>query len=105
MTDNPTDGRPINHLPASFGSSAGTSAAELAALDEALEQVISAARTHLAAIKAAQGERDDDAVWLAYVALNNARISTTSGSTTCSARSRRGISNPSRRMTSTGPGS
>ncbi|MCZ7437927.1 hypothetical protein O7598_16075 [Micromonospora sp. WMMC241] len=43
-----------------------------AELDAALEQVIDAARTHLAAVRAAQGRIDDDAVWQAYVALNNA---------------------------------
>ncbi|WBB76779.1 hypothetical protein O7602_15105 [Micromonospora sp. WMMD1128] len=41
-------------------------------LDAALEQVIDAARAHLAAVRAAQGRIDDDAVWQAYVALNNA---------------------------------
>jgi hypothetical protein len=43
-----------------------------AELDAALEQVISAAREHLAAVKAAEGRVDDDGVWRAYVALNNA---------------------------------
>jgi hypothetical protein len=43
-----------------------------AELDAALEQVISAARDHLAAVKAAEGRVDDDGVWRAYVALNNA---------------------------------
>ena len=43
-----------------------------AELDAALERVVAAARAHLAAVKAADGERDDDAVWHAYVALNNA---------------------------------
>ncbi|MEV0002774.1 hypothetical protein AB0H28_10850 [Micromonospora sp. NPDC050980] len=43
-----------------------------AELDAALEQVIDAARAHLAAVRAAQGRIDDDAVWQAYVALNNA---------------------------------
>lgn len=40
-------------------------------LDEALEQVITAAREHLAAVKAAGGEIDDERVWRSYVALNN----------------------------------
>jgi hypothetical protein len=43
-----------------------------AALDAALEAVVGAARDHLAAVKAAQGHVDDDDVWQAYVALNNA---------------------------------
>ncbi|GAA2705384.1 hypothetical protein ACFY2R_19395 [Micromonospora olivasterospora] len=41
-------------------------------LDAALERVIDAARRHLAAVRAAEGRIDDDAVWQAYVALNNA---------------------------------
>ena len=41
-------------------------------LDAALERVIDAARAHLAAVRAAQGRIDDDDVWRAYVALNNA---------------------------------
>ncbi|HEY0697751.1 MAG TPA: hypothetical protein VGD43_08070 [Micromonospora sp.] len=41
-------------------------------LDAALERVIEAARAHLAAVKAAEGKIDDDAVWQSYVALNNA---------------------------------
>lgn len=41
-------------------------------LDAALETVITAARQHLQAVKAAEGRPDDDAVWAAYVALNNA---------------------------------
>jgi hypothetical protein len=41
-------------------------------LDAALERVIDAARAHLAAVRAAQGRIDDDGVWQAYVALNNA---------------------------------
>ncbi|MGC5020057.1 hypothetical protein [Micromonospora sp. DT47] len=40
-------------------------------LDAALERVIDAARAHLAAVRAAEGRIDDDAVWQAYVALNN----------------------------------
>ena len=43
-----------------------------AELDAAVEQVITAVRTHLAAVKAADGRADDDEVWRAYVALNNA---------------------------------
>lgn len=43
-----------------------------AALDDALEQVVTAARLHLAAIKAAEGASDDEDVWRSYVALNNA---------------------------------
>jgi hypothetical protein len=43
-----------------------------AELDTALERVISAARVHLAAVKAAAGRTDDDQVWRAYVELNNA---------------------------------
>ncbi|MDG4770859.1 hypothetical protein [Solwaraspora sp. WMMD792] len=41
-------------------------------LDAALEQVFQAARAHLATVKAADGRIDDDAVWQAYVTLNNA---------------------------------
>lgn len=41
-------------------------------LDAALERVFTAARDHLAAVKAADGRVDDDSVWQAYVALNNA---------------------------------
>jgi hypothetical protein len=43
-----------------------------AELDAALDRVVAAARAHLEAVKAADRERDDDAVWRAYVALNNA---------------------------------
>lgn len=43
-----------------------------AELDAALEAVIGAARDHLAAVKAADGRVDDNDVWRAYVALNNA---------------------------------
>lgn len=43
-----------------------------AELDAALERVFESARAHLAAVKAAQGRIDDDGVWQAYVALNNA---------------------------------
>jgi hypothetical protein len=45
---------------------------EHAHLDEALENVIIAARAHLAAVKTADGRVDDDGVWKAYVDLNNA---------------------------------
>lgn len=45
---------------------------QYAQLDAALEKVVAAARAHLAAVKAAQGRIDDDDVWRAYVALNNA---------------------------------
>ena len=41
-------------------------------LDAALDRVVDAARAHLTAVKAAQGRIDDDDVWQAYVALNNA---------------------------------
>jgi hypothetical protein len=41
-------------------------------LDAALERVVTAAREHLSAVKAADGVPDDDAVWHAYVGLNNA---------------------------------
>jgi len=41
-------------------------------LDDALEQVIAAARAHLAAVKTAAGTVDDEQVWRSYVALNNA---------------------------------
>jgi hypothetical protein len=43
-----------------------------AAIDDALEQVITAAREHLSAVKAADGAIDDENVWRSYVALNNA---------------------------------
>jgi hypothetical protein len=43
-----------------------------AELDAALDRVVEAARAHLAAVKAAAGRIDDDDVWQAYVALNNA---------------------------------
>src|SRR5690348_827605 len=45
---------------------------QYAQLDAALEKVVEAARSHLAAVKAAQGRVDDDEVWRAYVELNNA---------------------------------
>jgi hypothetical protein len=43
-----------------------------AALQAALERVVAAARGHLDAVRAAAGATDDEAVWLAYVELNNA---------------------------------
>jgi len=43
-------------------------------LDGALERVISAARAHLSAVRAAAGAPDDEAVWQAYVTLNNAAV-------------------------------
>ncbi len=43
-----------------------------AQLQAALDQVIEAMRAHLAAVAAADGKVDDDAVWSTYVALNNA---------------------------------
>lgn len=45
---------------------------QLTDLDDALERVVTAARAHLAAVKAADGALDDEAVWDSYVALNNA---------------------------------
>lgn len=42
-----------------------------AELDAALDKVFTAARDHLAAVKAADGRIDDDSVWQAYVVLNN----------------------------------
>ncbi|MFI5935466.1 hypothetical protein [Actinoplanes sp. NPDC051494] len=45
---------------------------QYAELDAALDRVVEAAKTHLAAVKAAQGRVDDDDVWQAYVDLNNA---------------------------------
>lgn len=41
-------------------------------LEQALDQVVTAARAHLAAVQAADGAIDDAAVWRSYVALNNA---------------------------------
>lgn len=43
-----------------------------AELDAALERMITAARDHLSAVRAADGRADDDEVWRAYVELNNA---------------------------------
>jgi hypothetical protein len=45
---------------------------QAAVLDDALEQVVTAARAHLAAVKAADGAVDDEDVWRSYVELNNA---------------------------------
>ncbi|WP_018350407.1 hypothetical protein [Longispora albida] len=45
-----------------------------AELEAALEKVVTAARVHLKAVQAADGKPDDDAVWAAYVALNNAAV-------------------------------
>lgn len=45
-----------------------------AELDTALEELVAAARGHLAAVKAADGRIDDDEVWQRYVALNNAAV-------------------------------
>ena len=44
----------------------------IADVEAALERVVAAARDHLAAVRAADGEPDDDSVWDAYVKLNNA---------------------------------
>lgn len=41
-------------------------------LTEALEVMITAARAHLEKVQAADGRLDDESVWRAYVALNNA---------------------------------
>jgi hypothetical protein len=41
-------------------------------LDAAFDRLIEAARAHLAAVRAAGGRTEDDAVWQSYVALNNA---------------------------------
>lgn len=41
-------------------------------LDDALDRVVEAARAHLAAVRAAGGRTEDDAVWQSYVELNNA---------------------------------
>jgi hypothetical protein len=46
----------------------------VAELEAALDRVATAARAHLAAIRAADGATDDDGVWSAYVALNNATV-------------------------------
>jgi hypothetical protein len=62
MMDNVANSRPE---PIASGS-------DFADLDAALDRVVAAARAHLDAVKAADGERDDDGVWNAYVSLNNA---------------------------------
>jgi hypothetical protein len=54
------------------GPRMGPGAGSAGDIDAALDRVVTAARAHLAAIRAAEGERDDDAVWDAYVTLNNA---------------------------------
>jgi hypothetical protein len=41
-------------------------------LPAALDRVVAAVRAHLDAVRAAAGAPDDEAVWLAYVELNNA---------------------------------
>jgi hypothetical protein len=41
-------------------------------VEAALERVVEAARAHLAAVVESNGAPDDEAVWRAYVALNNA---------------------------------
>jgi hypothetical protein len=43
-------------------------------LEHALERVCQAARAHLSAVQAADGATDDDAVWAAFVELNNATL-------------------------------
>jgi hypothetical protein len=45
-----------------------------AQIDAALEAVFTAARGHLAAVRAASGKIDDDEVWRTYVELNNASV-------------------------------
>jgi hypothetical protein len=45
-----------------------------AAVEAALEQMITTARAHLAAVREAKGEVDSDEVWRAYVAFNNAAV-------------------------------
>jgi hypothetical protein len=45
-----------------------------AQIDAALEAVFTAARGHLAAVRAAGGKIDDDEVWRTYVELNNASV-------------------------------
>jgi hypothetical protein len=41
-------------------------------LEAALDRVVEAARAHLTAVRVAEGAPDDETVWQAYVALNNA---------------------------------
>jgi hypothetical protein len=43
-------------------------------LEQALDQVCTAAREHLRAVVAAAGDPDDDAVWATYVELNNTSL-------------------------------
>lgn len=45
-----------------------------AAVEAALEQMITAARAHLTAVQEAKGEVDSDEVWRAYVAFNNSAV-------------------------------
>ncbi|MDI1464612.1 hypothetical protein QEZ54_26945 [Catellatospora sp. KI3] len=45
-----------------------------AAVEAALEEMITTARAHLAAVRDAKGEVDSDEVWRAYVAFNNAAV-------------------------------
>jgi hypothetical protein len=45
-----------------------------AAVEAALDQMISTARAHLTAVQEAKGEVDSDEVWRAYVAFNNAAV-------------------------------
>lgn len=45
-----------------------------AAVEAALEQMITTARAHLSAVREAKGEIDSDEVWRAYVAFNNAAV-------------------------------
>jgi hypothetical protein len=45
-----------------------------AAVEAALEEMITTARAHLAAVREAKGEIDSDEVWRAYVAFNNAAV-------------------------------
>ncbi|HEX6684222.1 MAG TPA: hypothetical protein VF062_15570 [Candidatus Limnocylindrales bacterium] len=45
-----------------------------AAVEAALEEMISTARAHLTAVRDAKGEIDSDDVWRAYVAFNNAAV-------------------------------
>lgn len=45
-----------------------------ATVEAALEEMITTARAHLAAVRDAKGEIDSDEVWRAYVAFNNAAV-------------------------------
>ena len=40
--------------------------------EAAIDQLVAALRAHLEAVRAAEGAPDDEAVWAAYIALNNA---------------------------------